>query len=271
MPELPNRGLEFAREIKRIMKKTMEAMKILDLDLDCFIEGIVHYSSDEGDRPDNKEYPCWHEEDFRDFLENQCGLKKNRRIQGTTVTRHVETFQLWRKMIESGELRIPFEVIHVDAHSDMGIGEKSVYYMLHELLLKPCHHRMETGEYIKYLSSGNYLAFALSFGWINKLTFVHHIDYDNNDDFVLQYFKGYNPDNGYVQMKGYDKLRSECEYYNDIAPILTDPDIPFVLCPVNEFTASDSFNFATICQSPGFTPSSADLLIDLFRDYIIDS
>ena len=246
-------------------------MKVLDLDLDCFIEGIAHYASDNGARLDDQEHPPWNESRFRNFLENRCGLSRSQPINGRVFTRHVEIFGYWRGLIDSGRLTIPFSVTHVDAHSDMGLGGFAPNHICQELLPLPPGERIRSGEALRHLDSGSFLAYALAFRWISDLTFVHHIDYLDGDDFVGDFFKDNNPfDSGIIELKRF--RISEIPLPQENRVLLTkDPDIPFQLISVDNYQNAGGFDYATICQSPGFTPESADVLLDVFREYIIET
>jgi hypothetical protein len=47
------------------------------------------------------------------------------------------------------------------------------------------------------------------------------------------------------------------------------PTIPFQRVHIEKFQASASFDYALVCQSPGFTPKSADALIQVMARYIV--
>lgn len=243
-------------------------MNILDLDLDCFIEGIAHNRKDANDRLDDQEYPPWDEADFRYFLENQCGLSKSEPIIGKVFKKHVEVFHYWRELIDMSYLEVPFSVTHVDAHSDMGLGWKAPYHICQELLPLEPDKRLKKGEDPEFLDSGSFLAYALAFRWINELTFVHHIDYLDHDDFVGDFFKHNNPfDNGFIELKRFKSSPIPIPLENRVL-LTSDPEIPYKLISVEEYHNTAGFDFATLSQSPGFTPQSADLLIDIFKEYI---
>lgn len=245
-------------------------MRILDLDLDCFIEEIAHFRSDSSDRLDDSEYPPWNEHKLRHFLEEQCGMSMQRRVPGRVFVEHVEAFHFWRGLLEGGALSVPFELTHVDAHSDMGIYEKGSHHIVHELLFVQPERRLISGQNPMYLSSGSYIAFALAMRWISKLTFVYPELYEEQDDYYGFWFKDFDPDSGFIEMKGYREKQFPGYSYMDHEPEVREPAIPFIPIRVTDFHHDGVFDFATICQSPGFTPSSADFLIDIFRQYITE-
>ena len=60
----------------------MGKMKILDIDLDFFLNDIANSRSDYGERLSSDEYFPWEAEDVKAFLECQCGLTKENKIKG---------------------------------------------------------------------------------------------------------------------------------------------------------------------------------------------
>ncbi len=98
-----------------------QSMLFLDLDLDFFLNKNAYSSEHDGVRL-GLEYKPWSAFKVRHFLEYRCGLSTNTPLPGRTVESHDGILNLWSTLIESGDLRIPFEVIHVDAHPDMWAG-----------------------------------------------------------------------------------------------------------------------------------------------------
>ncbi len=237
-------------------KDTTQAM-ILDLDLDCFIEGIARHKPDDSPRLDDTEHPPWNEDRFRYFLEHQCGLSKERRIPGKVLTYHVEAFELWRKLISTHQLRPPFGVVHVDAHSDLGLGETSYIYLMTEFLDLPMRKRIYPPKGTGYLTSGSYLAFACACRWIRDLTFVYHPERSNRPDFMWLHFKDFDPSSGFIQLKKYnaeDFKGRPLQYLKTVDAELVEPQIPFCQICVNDYENRHDIQLATISQSPGFTP-----------------
>lgn len=71
----------------------------------------------------------------KDFLTKQCGLIEGQRLPGAIVTFHHEMFGRWGQLIATERMTVPFQVIHVDSHADMGMGDASAGYIMGELLL----------------------------------------------------------------------------------------------------------------------------------------
>jgi hypothetical protein len=96
-------------------------VRILDLDLDFFVHGAEHFRSSRDTRLDAEDYPPWSMAEALRFLEESCGLKS--KLPGIVVEHHAELFARWREGIEAGWLTQPFEVVHVDGHADLGLGD----------------------------------------------------------------------------------------------------------------------------------------------------
>jgi hypothetical protein len=75
------------------------------------------------------------------FLTKRCRLDAPR--PGFVVERHNELFYLWGDAIKAGQMASPFEVVHVDAHADLGLGDASYAYVMGELAFEPIEHRYE--------------------------------------------------------------------------------------------------------------------------------
>lgn len=97
-------------------------MRILDLDLDFFLDGIT-WKYGVGDRfPDEGSYPPWSEERVRRFLEDQCGLSKESPVPGKVVTTHDEVLWEWLELSSDGQ---KWDIVHVDAHGDLGYRDSA--------------------------------------------------------------------------------------------------------------------------------------------------
>lgn len=59
-------------------------MKILDIDMDFFLDNIAHWENGL-DRLNDAEYKPWLEEEFREFLEKRCLLSRKNPIKGRFI------------------------------------------------------------------------------------------------------------------------------------------------------------------------------------------
>lgn len=165
-------------------------MKLLDLDMDYFMDKIaVSAPESSSERLSEESYgnSVWDEKRVRDFLETNLGLSKSRKIRGRIVTGHNEALFFWKELIKKRELTIPFEVIHIDSHADLGLGYSSWTYILDFLLQYPVSERQKHNHYqdcygnIKAEGIGDYLLFAIAYRWISKLTYCANPNGDKND------------------------------------------------------------------------------------------
>ena len=247
-------------------------MRFLDIDLDFFINDIANFRSDYGERLDDDEYFPWEEEKVRRFLEEQCGLTKENRIKGRIFEHHHEAFYYWRELIEENLLEVPFDVIHIDAHADLGLGDASWAYIMQNLL----HRQLEDRTYperfrykSKYhkFSYANYLAFAIGCRWIRTLTFVIHPNWENDLPYLL--FKDFSEDSGAIQLRKYDKkLNIGVDSVKKTEPLDFEPEVPFNIVRWDEFKNVSKIDFMCLSRSSGFTPKAADNLIHIIGEYI---
>ena len=50
-----------------------------------------------------------------------------------------------------------------------------------------------------------------------------------------------------------------------------EPKVPFLIIPtIKDVKFNGDFDFAIMAQSPNYTPKSADFIIDIFKEYIIE-
>ena len=95
-------------------------MRVLNIDLDFFLNDIAYFSHDKI-RLSSDEYRPWSEIELRFFLEHNCGLSQP--IPGKIIVHHHDAFPFWRSLIEKNQLNYPFELVHIDGHADLGLGD----------------------------------------------------------------------------------------------------------------------------------------------------
>lgn len=266
-------------------------MKILDLDMDYFMESVAHTPDSVRDRLSENEYgdSVWSEERVRNFLEKNLGLSKDKRIRGRIVSGHNEALIFWRELIAEGSLTTPFEVIHVDSHADLGLRYSSWTYILNHLLAYPPEERPIHNRYvdcygkIKEESIGDYLLFAIAYRWISKITYCANPNGDKNDYLwvTLKNFEEnfiwdepveniiqllYNPNMEFPQYKDYPYVKKKY-----ITASKKEPDVPLLIIPTVETVKySGDFDYIVMAQSPNYTPASADFIMNIFKEYIVE-
>lgn len=258
-------------------------MLVLDLDLDFFVDPIA-YQVTGSQRLDPGQYQPWSEEAFRRFLENQCCLATDEPRPGQLFTEHHHVFFWWRNLVRQGRLRVPFDVIHVDAHADLGAGARAMecfHFICTELVLWELPARQFPEVFLaSRFGPANFLTFAIACRWVNSLIYVTHPRWERNRDLPSPLFRDRTPESGRIQLQGFSKRTwpSPEEFLKGVLlreadPPLREaahdePPVTFEVVRGTELKLARAPDFVTLCQSPGYTPCTADRLMTVFREYI---
>lgn len=263
-------------------------MKVLDLDMDYFMTAIAHtpFSCDE--RLDEEDYgdSVWSADEVRQFLEHNLGLSKQHRIPGRIVCGHNEALFFWEELISRGKLNDPFEVIHVDSHADLGLGDGSGDFLQSMFLSLPIDTRRKIRDYefcddIKGISIGDYLLWAIAYRMVSSVTYCANPNGDKNDylwDTLKDFHEEYiwdKPIRNTIQLK-FNRLMDMPRYNSSDAykkryldGAIKDPEVELLIIPtVEDVKFAGDFDYAVMAQSPNYTPASADFIMDIFREYI---
>lgn len=262
-------------------------MKVLDLDMDYFMEHIACIPFSVSDRLDEDDYgdTVWSEERVRNFFENNLGLSKNNKIPGRVVVGHNESLFFWEELLEQGKLTDPFEVVHVDSHADLGLGCSSSDFLQSAFLTLPVEtrRRIRDDDEGVGISIGDYLLWAVAYKMVSKITYCANPNGDKNDYVwdTLKDFKenmiGDKPISNYIQLKynsqmEWPKYNASNEYKKKyMLGAIKDPEVELKIIPtIEDVKFQGDFDYAVIAQSPNYTPASADFILDVFREYIIE-
>lgn len=240
-------------------------MRVLDIDLDFFVEPINNVGT--RGRPSEEFYTVWSLDRVKHFLETQCLLSAREPRKGWVFRHHDEAFYYWSDLISEGALEEPFDLVHVDAHSDMGTeGFHGWHYVMTELLALPIHERHMPDA--RKIGPSNFPVFALANRWIRHFTFVMPASYEND----MCYWYWADPNDAYhgLQLKLYDEsgIKHLLDRDDRAVPLSVEPIVPLELVRAADYQAAIPFDIVTLCQSPHYSPASADPIIELFRKYI---
>lgn len=239
-------------------------MRVLSLDLDFFLSS-VKLGAGTGRLPDEG-YEPWSEEALREFLERRLLLRRDKPTPSHCAPRHDEAFRVWGKLRrERGNP--PLHVTHVDAHADLGMGDDAHVEIMGRLLHLPPEERPKA---ITRLAEGNFLAYAVACRWIASITYVTHPTW-NGRDLHFMHFRDFEERTGWLEMKRVDPqlLERELARYNCyVRPFEAEPAVPFNHLPGASYQATAEFDHVFFCQSPEYTPASADRLIPIVREYL---
>jgi len=265
-------------------------MLILDIDMDFFLEGRVTRAAQEGPRPNPNDHGLvpWTEERTIHFLEHfnvRSGAPFN------VVDHHDEVFLLWRQQIDAGIVKTPFHVVHIDAHSDLGMGDSSWVYLHTELLQLPLEDRQYPKIGNEGLNCGNFLLYAVANRWISQIDFVTtsswHDDFPR-DAFSDQSFSEINRRSEYgclsqealsLDLELMSLTKEDVDDMIHGHPLSTDqrrrkcgePIVPFRLHlypEVPEWFSNANWDRLYVAKSPSYFPACADNLFDIVRSYI---
>jgi hypothetical protein len=240
--------------------------RILDLDLDFFLHGTAHWRDAGSGRLDAEEYPPWSREDALAFLEDRCRLSDP--LAGFAVENHGELFELWAATIDDGKLTLPLSVTHVDAHSDLGLGDATYINLLTELLFLDVDDRCPGAA--ELVNDGNYLAFAIACRWLSDLTLVRNgLGGGRPGDLFPYYMETLNADNIRLEAMTRDQLDRRMRD-QDYVSTAVEPEVPLQHMAWSEFEASAPFDVVCLARSPDYTPIELDSLFDEIRARFVD-
>jgi hypothetical protein len=261
-------------------------MRVLDLDLDFFLYRVDHHRDGADDRADGEFFPPWPLEEAIDFLVERCHLDGRR--PGFVVEHHNEIFYRWGEAIEAGQMTTELEVVHVDAHADLGMGDASYAWMMGELAYAPIadrytilkRRRPQSRKEMLALSSnavtdGNWLMFALACGWLSSLTYVNNSSVEKADgarpnDLPRSVMQDFDVQADHLQV---DATREAVMDWRGGRPTViehSDPPVPFATYVWREYGAAEPFDIVCLTRSPQYTPVEADPIFDAIRERFID-
>lgn len=244
--------------------------RVLDLDLDFFLDGAATWRSQEDDRLDAADFPPWPLGQVFSFLRERCGL--DRRLPGFVVENHGEMFPLWRGAIDAGRLVSPFHVTHVDAHADLGQGDSGYVYLMTSLLFEEPENRRNPTEGEGGLADGNYLSFAIACRWLSELVYVHNGS-SGGDDVLPYHMEGFSRSAENVQLvsvRSRSELRDNLLTPENFTVAHREPRVPFRAVAWDQFQADQPFDFICLARSPPFTPAESDPIFDAIRQQFIE-
>jgi hypothetical protein len=109
------------------------------------------------------------------------------------------------------------------------------------------------------LHSGNYLTFAIAYGWVASLVWVPLRK-------TLKDLPKWYSDARYGRPQL--KARKGGDYMGDLSVSESKSGVPFTILPGNKFRTSETFDYMVLSRSPSFTPPKSDTLIPVFEEYM---
>ena len=231
-------------------------MRVLDLDMDFFLSDPCPLAA-LGERPDESCASMWSETEIVRFLEEQCGLSREHPVPGAIFDTHDKALDYWQARLDEGTLQAPFEVVHVDTHSDLAFGPPGTGYVLNVVLSRLPQQRADIALYRKAveLDEANYLLFALAFRWISRLAYVRNPK--SHQDIPKQLLDG----SGNIHLRSF--ISQMMEGKNGPEPV-----IPFDVYDDYRTFRRTGYDFVTMAQSPRYAPRSADRIMEIVGRYV---
>ena len=231
-------------------------MRVLDLDMDFFLSDPCPLAP-LGERPDEACAKAWSEEAVVAFLEGQCGLSRERPVPGAIFDTHDKALDFWAARAAEGRLDTPFEVVHVDTHSDLAFGPPGANFVLNVVLSRHPDIRADIAAYKKAveLDEANYLLFALAFRWVSRLAYVRNPK--SHQDIPRQLLDGERN----LHLRSF--ISQMMEGRNGPEPV-----IPFDVYDDYTQFSRHGYDFVTMAQSPRYAPASADRIMEIVGRYI---
>lgn len=226
---------------------------VLDLDLDVFVTPPVAGNGDATYRADSRYHKVEPTEYVKTVLA-KLRLNPTAPIPGAFFEHHRESYYRWRELIRRGHLRVPFTVVHVDAHSDLGNGA-TVHSLFEEWA-----HEPDKLEKDPCLNSANYLAYALTNGWVRGLANIRRSD--SPDDVYDFLFKGFDRKSMILEPKKFvrgEVARTTQNVFRN-AKFEAICEVQFAevtLADLKEIPVRPDFVF--VARSPAFTPVEIDI------------
>jgi hypothetical protein len=241
-------------------------MRVLDLDLDFFLDGVANWRDVGAGRLDAADYPPWSRDEAFAFLEDRCKLTGP--LPGFVVENHGALFDLWASAADRGQLLLPLSVTHVDAHSDLGLGDATYINLLTEVLFLPVDDRRASAT--KLVNDGNYLAFAIACRWLSDLTLVRNGAGDGRPGDLFPYYME-DMDANFIRLEAMtvDQLERRA-HQQDYEAEAVEPDVPLQHMAWPEFEAPEPFDVICLARSPDYTPAELDPLFDEIRERFVD-
>lgn len=252
-------GEKTAARAGRAGREASDRMRVLDIDLDFFLEDCCPLAAP-GARPALEGHAPWEPERVEAFLERQCGLSAAAPAPGAVFETHDGALRFWQARLRDGTLTQPFHVTHVDAHSDLGIGYPGPGYVLNGVLPQRVAVRPDPERYaaLHELDEANYLLFALAFRWVASLDNVRN-DRSRPDvppEILLPGRRDV------IRLSSFPARLMEREN----GP---EPAVPFaVYDDYRTFVAAAPYDFVTLAVSPRYAPAAADALIPVIARYL---
>jgi hypothetical protein len=201
----------------------------------------------------------------RQFLVTRCKLSKRQKTPAVFMRNHDQAYEVIAKLADSG----PIELVHVDAHSDL--GEAISFYkpkwkwVLTDWIRQPAPRPIPP----RRIDAGNWLGYAAANRLLSNILFVPT---EKPPDLYRYFFRS--EPYGNHMLEFFDLTHVFPKWgFDETWPAIVEglkpsESVPFRVEKPEEFSMVQRPDFVLVCQSPGFTPKSVDRILDMTRDYL---
>lgn len=264
-------------------------MRVLDIDIDYFMDCPAFFVDiNEKKRLEDSSYvdSVWEKDRVIRYIEENLGLSKDKKIKGRFLVNHDEALSFWQELNDCGKLSTPFEVIHVDSHSDLENYGTSYKLLLGEFLLKPVEARIEYAREHGCINATNYLLWAIGFKMLSGITYcanpktaandypyiymkdlIGPVENANSKMLQARFQLVFNPS---MSIPNFDDVNFEVKrkQYNEKCIYKDEPVSFTVINSIEGVNYNGEFDYVSVAQSPNYTPQNADYILDIFKEYI---
>ena len=242
----------------------MSVLRVLDIDLDFFLADVCPLA-EKGARPCLAGHEPWDKAAVRAFLENKLHLRRAHPLPGRVFETHDGALRFWRELMREGRLSSPFDVTHIDAHSDLGIGKPGPGIVLGGALCQRMDVRCEIERYdrLKQLDEANYLLYALAFRWVKSLENVRNSK--SRADMPREIVHSFREDGVPDALRLKPSLPELFQKMNGAEPVIPYREFK----SAEEYEATTPFDFMSLAISPRYAPREADALVGVMEEYMV--
>lgn len=246
-------------------------MIVLSIDIDFFVSPTA------GDEPhgstrrlSEKDYTTAQNRSVSAFL-RRCRLSSHQQVSGVFIRHHVQAFDVI-KALTSNHAGVD-ELVHVDAHPDLGMGDSGYVYLLTNVAHRPRSTRSRPRRGASGLNAGNWVPFVVANGWVKRITFVPR-EFEWNALLPHYFRKPFPPRRTNLEvLKAHEVDLAELnDYHRDKSTLFEGRTIAgraqFTVQSRRRFRMATPPDFLIVCQSPQFTPRSADEVIRTIRPMV---
>jgi hypothetical protein len=237
-------------------------MNVLSIDADFFVSPVARMV----DLHSEERLPDSYETDppkLVEYLLDRFGLTTPD-VPGVFMRHHDQGFDVLRAVAARGEA---IDLVHVDAHADLGLADvKSLTYLFTDFAHRTAAERANPRRGDDGLDLGNWLAFAVGAGFLSSVTFVPRELWEDVDPTDLPpSLLSSDRKMLRVARASVEDLGEEQVSFTPLGHLPCAGAAALDLAFRDSFQASACPDLVMVCQSPQFTPKSADAVLDACR------